>query len=106
MTKYIKKISKQQIKIHINKLNKEIKIYEKIEKNKMEAFHSLDIMFECNYLINFYSEMITKTSTEEMLDFIVMSLIDLPEHKKTAYIKGKILEFYNTFELNNIDWNL
>jgi hypothetical protein len=70
------------------------------------ALHSLDIMFECNYLINFYYEMITKTSTEEMLDSIVMSLIDLPEHKKTAYIKGKILEFYNTFELNNIDWNV
>jgi hypothetical protein len=35
-----------------------------------------------------------------MLDFIVMSLIDLPEHKKTDYIKGKILEIYNTFELN------
>jgi hypothetical protein len=106
MTKHIKKISKQQIKIHINKLNEEIRYYKKIEKNTMGALHSLDIMFECNYLINFYSEMITKTSTEEMLDFIVMSLIDLPEHKKTAYIKGKILEFYNTFELNNIDWNV
>jgi len=99
MTEYIKKILKQKIKVHVNKLNEEIKNYEKIEKNKMGAFHSLDIMFEHNYLINFYSEMITKTSTEQMLDFIVMSLIDLPEHKKTEYIKNKILEIYNTLEL-------
>jgi uncharacterized protein (DUF608 family) len=100
MIEYIKKILKQKIKVHTDKLNEEIRNYEKIEKNKMGAFHSLDIMFEHNYLINFYSEMITKSSAEQMLGFIVMSLSDLPEHKKTNYIKHKILEIYNTLELN------